>query len=114
MFGVLQDRPDKTNRAGLTRNGSWSAGRPDSPEVIQDAGEPLISGALQESVDFPQLVLDELPDDAIAGGGDDAPDREGLQTNNPGWPGYSSGGAVHRCRARRVRPPTLRSWRDAV
>jgi hypothetical protein len=41
----------------------------------------------------PQVVRDEVPDDAqrvdepVAG-------REGLQTNNPGWPGFSSSGWV--------------------
>ncbi|MET0285211.1 MAG: hypothetical protein ABW352_12105 [Polyangiales bacterium] len=41
----------------------------------------------------PQLVVDELPDDARVGR-NPAPGREGLQTNNPGWPGYSSRGWV--------------------
>jgi long-chain fatty acid transport protein len=41
----------------------------------------------------PQLVTDELPDDAVVGR-NAAPGRTGLQTNNPGWPGYSSLGWV--------------------
>lgn len=41
----------------------------------------------------PQLVTDELPDDAMLGR-NPAPGRDGLQTNNPGWPGYSSLGWV--------------------
>jgi len=40
----------------------------------------------------PQLVKDEVPDDAIANGGVPVPGREGLQTNNPGWPGFASYG----------------------
>lgn len=41
----------------------------------------------------PQLVADEVPDDAVSS---DAPfpNRSGLQTNNPGWPGFSSKGWV--------------------
>jgi long-chain fatty acid transport protein len=39
------------------------------------------------------LVLDEVPDDALAGG-QAAPGRDGLQTNNPGWPGFSSAGWI--------------------
>jgi long-chain fatty acid transport protein len=42
---------------------------------------------------YPQLVVDEVPDDAVDGiQGNPIPDREGLQTNNPGFPGFSSGG----------------------
>jgi long-chain fatty acid transport protein len=41
----------------------------------------------------PQLVTDEVPDDATSGGQPLA-GREGLQTNNPGWPGFSSVGWV--------------------
>ena len=39
-----------------------------------------------------QLVLDELPDDAVTLNAAGAADALGLQTNNPGWPGYSSRG----------------------
>lgn len=41
----------------------------------------------------PQLVWGEVPDDSVRG---ETPieGREGLQTNNPGWPGYSSRGWV--------------------
>jgi len=41
----------------------------------------------------PELVKDELPDDAQLGGQPLAHAR-GLQTNNPGWPGFSSGGLI--------------------
>jgi hypothetical protein len=39
----------------------------------------------------PNLVIDEVPDDAVYNG---MPlvGRDGLQTNNPGWPGFRSGG----------------------
>jgi long-subunit fatty acid transport protein len=41
----------------------------------------------------PQLVKDEVPDDALRNGAP-VPNREGLQTNNPGWPGFSSSGVI--------------------
>ncbi len=44
-------------------------------------------------VHTPQLVIDEVPDDAVLSG-TPVRGREGLQTNNPGWPGYSSRGWV--------------------
>ena len=39
----------------------------------------------------PHLVTDEVPDDAVVAG-QPLPGREGLQTNNPGWPGFTSEG----------------------
>jgi hypothetical protein len=41
----------------------------------------------------PQLVVDEVPDSAVFGG-KPLEGREGLQTNNPGWPGFSSSGWI--------------------
>ncbi|MDD9941821.1 MAG: hypothetical protein OXU20_12325 [Myxococcales bacterium] len=41
----------------------------------------------------PDRVKDEIPDDAQISG-DPAPGREGLQTNNPGWPGFKSEGWI--------------------
>jgi len=41
----------------------------------------------------PALVKDELPDDAQVGG-DPVATAQGLQTNNPGWPGFASRGWV--------------------
>jgi long-chain fatty acid transport protein len=42
------------------------------------------------------LILDELPDNAIdSTTGKAVPGAAGLQTNNPGWPGYSSQGWVY-------------------
>ncbi|MET0385550.1 MAG: hypothetical protein ABW321_06310 [Polyangiales bacterium] len=41
----------------------------------------------------PERVKDELPDDAEVGG-EPVTNAAGLQTNNPGWPGFSSGGFV--------------------
>jgi hypothetical protein len=39
----------------------------------------------------PELVWDEVPDDAQISG-EPLDGAEGLQTNNPGWPGFESGG----------------------
>ena len=41
----------------------------------------------------PSLVRDEVPDDAVVSG-QPLPGRDGLQTNNPGWPGFSSSGWI--------------------
>lgn len=39
------------------------------------------------------LIVDEVPDDAVVGG-QPLVGREGLQTNNPGWPGFTSAGWI--------------------
>lgn len=40
-------------------------------------------------------IVDELPDGSVYGGTHDpVPGAKGLQTNNPGWPGFSSGGWI--------------------
>lgn len=41
----------------------------------------------------PERVRDEVPDDAVLNGSP-VIGAEGLQTNNPGWPGFSSGGWI--------------------
>jgi long-chain fatty acid transport protein len=41
----------------------------------------------------PNLVTDEMPDDAVLQG-EPLKAAKGLQTNNPGWPGYSSEGWI--------------------
>jgi hypothetical protein len=41
----------------------------------------------------PHLVADEVPDDAVLNG-EPVRGRQGLQTNNPGWPGFSSEGWI--------------------
>jgi long-chain fatty acid transport protein len=43
---------------------------------------------------YPELVRDEVPDDAIDVLGAPVPNRVGLQTNNPGFPGFGSRGWV--------------------
>jgi len=42
----------------------------------------------------PKYVLDEVPDDAIDVLGQPVPGRDGLQTNNPGFPGFASSGWI--------------------
>lgn len=39
-----------------------------------------------------QLVRDEFPDDAVDTRGQPISSAQGLQTNNPGWPGFASSG----------------------
>ena len=46
----------------------------------------------QQKYDY--LLQDELPDDARSQNGQPVPGRAGLQTNNPGWPGFASQGVV--------------------
>lgn len=41
-----------------------------------------------------QLVIDERPDNVTDNRGMPVPDAAGLQTNNPGWPGFSSKGML--------------------
>jgi long-chain fatty acid transport protein len=55
-----------------------------------DPTSPELSGRK-----YSQLVIDEWPDEAIdIGTGEVIPEAKGLQTNNPGWPGYASDGKV--------------------
>ena len=42
----------------------------------------------------PELVRDEVPDDSVDVLGTAVPGRTGLQTNNPGFPGFASGGWI--------------------
>jgi hypothetical protein len=42
----------------------------------------------------PELTRDEVPDDAVDVLGTAVPNRAGLQTNNPGFPGFASGGWI--------------------
>jgi hypothetical protein len=42
---------------------------------------------------YPYLVADEVPDDSQVAG-EPIAGAAGLQTNNPGWPGFGSAGFV--------------------
>jgi hypothetical protein len=58
------------------------------PERYQRKIDPRSPGASGE------LVIDERPDDVTDNRGMPVPDATGLQTNNPGWPGFSSKGIL--------------------
>ncbi len=62
-------------------------------ERRQDKFDP--SAAPFADKKYSQLVTDEWPDDAIdISTGQRIEEAKGLQTNNPGWPGYSSAGYI--------------------
>jgi hypothetical protein len=42
----------------------------------------------------PENVQDEFPDDAVDSRGRPIASAAGLQTNNPGWPGFGSAGLI--------------------
>jgi hypothetical protein len=108
--------PDQTGRTNYVDNDRLSGG------LGFDYAFPFLSGRLRAGVQMqvhrflprrtsklaaystgltrPDLVIDEIPDDATAGNdpvtGAPRPleGREGLQTNNPGWPGFFSAGWI--------------------
>lgn len=53
-----------------------------------------VDPAAANSNDRSQLVRDEFPDDAVDTRGQAIPSAKGLQTNNPGWPGFASSGVL--------------------
>jgi long-chain fatty acid transport protein len=60
---------------------------------IQFFGDRLIP---RNNVKNDKLIVDELPDNALdASTGKPVPGAAGLQTNNPGWPGFASQGWVY-------------------
>jgi hypothetical protein len=59
------------------------------PERYQKKLDPTSSGAAGK-----QLVIDERPDGVTDNRGMPVPEAAGLQTNNPGWPGFSSKGVL--------------------
>ena len=59
------------------------------PERYQRKLDPTSAGASGR-----QLVVDERPDDVIDTRGMPVPEAAGLQTNNPGWPGFASSGVL--------------------
>ncbi len=63
------------------------------PEREQKKYDP--SAAPFSGKKYSQLVLDEWPDETTdISTGQVIAEAQGLQTNNPGWPGYSSGGYI--------------------
>ncbi len=61
----------------------------------QEKAQILLGRSVEKSVDAAHPVIDEVPDDATnIFTGDPIPEAVGLQTHNPGYPGFSSGGFV--------------------
>ncbi len=61
----------------------------DLPERFQRKIDPASAGSAGR-----ELVIDERPDDVTDNRGMAVPEATGLQTNNPGWPGFSSKGVL--------------------
>jgi long-chain fatty acid transport protein len=86
-------------RAGLELQGHRLLDRHVSKAVTPANPQP--NPNLPGHIDLSEFVIDEVPDDAVdTQFGDPIPGREGLQTNNPGFPGFASqgwiwGGGVH-------------------
>ena len=62
---------------------------PERRQTKLDPRSPQFAGGT-----FSQLVIDERPSTVTDGQGNPIPEAEGLQTNNPGWPGFSSKGIL--------------------
>lgn len=94
-FDWTIERPATTIRVGLNLRGYGLLPRDtnkQTPEENPIAYERDDRFGVQH---YDQLVIDEVPDDALDGAslrGEPLAGRDGLQTNNPGYPGYSSGG----------------------
>jgi hypothetical protein len=70
-------------KLGAQLSGFWMLNR-----VARKLATPTFTDGINRT---PTLVKDELPDDAQIGLGP-VDGAAGLQTNNPGWPGFSSKG----------------------
>jgi hypothetical protein len=62
---------------------------PERHQTKHDPRLPPFAGA-----SYSQLVIDERPDTVTDTLGNPIPDAAGLQTNNPGWPGFGSRGIL--------------------
>jgi long-chain fatty acid transport protein len=74
---------DTTLRLGLSLQSFWLLRR-----YTRKLSTPTFADGLNRT---PSLVKDEVPDDGQVGG-TPIPGAQGLQTNNPGWPGFASAG----------------------
>jgi long-chain fatty acid transport protein len=74
---------DTTLRVGISLQGFWLLHR-----YVRKLTPPTFADGRSRT---PSLVKDEVPDDGQVGG-TPIPGAKGLQTNNPGWPGFASGG----------------------
>jgi hypothetical protein len=98
------------DRAGISAGGDWSTHAWGSRlrlgfdlmghRLFHRHVTKFVAPAGSTPEDYPDLVIDEVPDDAIDVLGAPVPGRDGLQTNNPGFPGFSSkgwlfGGGIH-------------------
>ena len=95
--------PDQTGRTNYVDSGRVAA------SAGFDYRAPVLGGTLRAGIQAqvhrllprrtakvegaPDPVIDEVPDDAVVGGQPLA-GRAGLQTNNPGWPGFASAGWI--------------------
>lgn len=81
------------DRIGAILGGQYLffAGHPQLAVGVQVQGQRLV-GRHQTKDD--SKIVDELPDDATDSNGVAIPGATGLQTNNPGWPGFASEGWI--------------------
>lgn len=87
--GVHYDVPFQRWRVALRFAGQAQVHfLPERHQTKIDPTSPALAGRR-----YSQLVVDEFPDDSInISTGVVIPEAAGLQTNNPGWPGFSSRG----------------------
>jgi long-chain fatty acid transport protein len=72
----------------------WRVGLQAQLHVLLRRYQQKVDPAAANSNDRSQLVRDEFPDDAVDTRGQAIPSAKGLQTNNPGWPGFASSGVL--------------------
>jgi long-chain fatty acid transport protein len=105
--------PLQTGRTNYVDNDRWSAGAGVNYDLDVEKWEVTFRFGLQAQfhllperhqtkIDprslsggtFSQLVIDERPSTVTDSQGNPIPEAEGLQTNNPGWPGFGSRGIL--------------------
>lgn len=93
--------PDQVGRSSYVDNdrvalgGSWSAPVGAQWRLgLQGQVHALLKRSTVKSADAPNPVIDEFPDSADLKTGDLIPESQGLQTNSPGFPGFSSEGWI--------------------
>ena len=75
--------------------GTWRVGVQGQAHVLLERSQQKLDPLTADpSIDRAQLVRDEFPDDAVDARGQPIASATGLQTNNPGWPGFSSRGIL--------------------
>lgn len=95
--------PDQIGRSNYVDNSRLGAGVSfETPVTLLGAGfgvavflqgQLFLARAVQKSAAAPSPVFDELPDNAVdLASGDPIEGAAGLQTNNPGYPGFESRG----------------------